>query len=304
VPDTGSAGRPPPQYGAAMARIRPELEGVPETLLWTLYYRSVEARRPDAVIDDPKAVGLVDALDYPFEERFGAPNAFFGQLQALRARAFDGEVERFLAAHPDGTVAALGEGLETQFWRVDNGRVRWVTVDLPGPAGLRRRLLPPGPRQSVVECSVLDEAWMDAVDASRGLLLTAQGLLMYLRPPQVHGLLDRCAQRFPGAGLVFDAVPRWFSAATLRGAMRTPAYAPPPMPWGLDAGARRTLRARHPGISAVRDVPLPRGRGLFFRALVPAGSVLPVVGSRRPSVTAVRFASGGRPGAATGRGGG
>jgi O-methyltransferase involved in polyketide biosynthesis len=34
--------------------------------------------------------------------------------------AFDREVRRFLAAHPGGTVVALGEGLETQFWRVDN----------------------------------------------------------------------------------------------------------------------------------------------------------------------------------------
>jgi hypothetical protein len=29
-------------------------------------------------------------------------------------------VRRFVAQHPAGTVVALGEGLETQFWRVDN----------------------------------------------------------------------------------------------------------------------------------------------------------------------------------------
>ena len=38
---------------------------------------------------------------------------------------------RFLAANPDGTVVALGEGLETGFWRVDNGSVNWLTVELP-----------------------------------------------------------------------------------------------------------------------------------------------------------------------------
>ena len=96
--------------------VQAELEGVPETLLWTLYHRSVEARRPDAVLHDPKAVELVDRIDYPFEERFGADG--MGQWQALRARCFDQEVERFLARHPEGAVVALGEGLETQFWRV------------------------------------------------------------------------------------------------------------------------------------------------------------------------------------------
>jgi hypothetical protein len=31
-----------------------ELQGVPETLLWTLYHRASEARRDDAVLNDPR----------------------------------------------------------------------------------------------------------------------------------------------------------------------------------------------------------------------------------------------------------
>ena len=41
--------------------------------------------------------------------------------------------------HPAGTVVALGEGLETQFWRPDNGRVRWLSVDLPAADRSDRR---------------------------------------------------------------------------------------------------------------------------------------------------------------------
>ena len=106
--------------GAEAARIEPG--GVTETLLWTLYHRAAEARRPDGVLDDPRAVRLVDGIDFPFGQRFGAAAGAWSQWQALRARAFDGAVGRFLAAHPDGTVIALGEGLETTYWRVDNGR--------------------------------------------------------------------------------------------------------------------------------------------------------------------------------------
>ena len=124
-------------------KVRADLAGVPETLLWTLYHRAVEARRPDAVLQDPHAVDLVARLDYPFERRFGAGN--LGQWQALRALCFDQEVQRFLVRHPDGTVVALGEGLETQFWRVDNGRVSWLTVDLPEIVALQERLLPQSP---------------------------------------------------------------------------------------------------------------------------------------------------------------
>ena len=132
-----------------------ELDQVPETLLWTLYHRAVEARRADAVLDDPLAVELVDTIDYPFVERFGSGEAF-SQWQALRARCFDSEVSRFLADEPGGTVVALGEGLETQFWRVDNGRVRWLTVDLPEVVELRRRLLPESSRLRMIGCSAVD----------------------------------------------------------------------------------------------------------------------------------------------------
>ena len=62
-----------------------ELQGVPETLLWTLYHRASEARRSDAVLHDPKAVELLDAMAFPFEQRFGAAGAGLSQWQALRA---------------------------------------------------------------------------------------------------------------------------------------------------------------------------------------------------------------------------
>jgi O-methyltransferase involved in polyketide biosynthesis len=195
--------------------MRVELQGIPETTLWTLYMRAVEARRPDSVIDDPKAVELLERIDYPFEERFGVPR--LSQWQALRARTFDDEVRRFLAGHPDGTVAHL----------------------LPQPERVR-----------TLACSALDEAWMDQVDPSRGLLITAQGLLMYFQPDQVHGLIVRCRERFPGAELVFD------------GRLKTPSgYEPPPWLWGIDSKERRRMGARR-----LRP---PHGRGIVGSVVLP-----------------------------------
>jgi len=183
-----------------------ELRGVPETLLWTLYHRASEARRGDAVLHDPKAVEVLDAIDFPFEERFGSAGEGLSQWQALRALTFDRQVERFLAKHPDGTVVALGEGLETQFWRVDNGRVHWLSVDLPEAIEVRERLLPPldPDRQRLLACSALDRVWMDELDKSRGVLVTAQGLLMYLQPDDARKVITTCSRRIPNGAMVFD----------------------------------------------------------------------------------------------------
>jgi O-methyltransferase involved in polyketide biosynthesis len=240
--------------------MRVELQGIPETTLWTLYMRAVEARRPDSVIVDPKAVELLERIDYPFEERFGAPR--LSQWQALRARTFDDEVRRFLASHPGGTVVALGEGLETQFWRVDDGSVNWVTVELPEILAVRADLLPQPERVRALACSALDEAWIDDVDPSRGLLITAQGLLMYFDPDDVHGLIARLRERFPGAELVLDAIPRWLAERSQRGQLKSPSgYEPPPWLWGIDSRERRRMGARRLRAS--------HGRGIVGAVVLP-----------------------------------
>ncbi|MDH6140050.1 MULTISPECIES: class I SAM-dependent methyltransferase [Kitasatospora] len=265
-----------------------ELDAVPETALWTLYQRAVEARRPEPLLDDPKAVELVDRIDYPFEERFGT-STLQAQLQALRVACFDREVADFLAREPRGTVVCLGEGLETQYWRVDNGRAQWLTVDLPESVALRERLLPPGPRQRYLAADATELGWTDEVDRSREVLVTAQGLCMYLQPAQVRALIAGCAERLPGGSLVLDAVPRWFARLVRDGKLHTSGYQVPPMPWGMDAGERAKLRTASPAVVGVRDVRPAGGRGLVG-ALLPLVLAFPPLANRRPSVTVLEFA--------------
>ena len=76
------------------------------------------------------AVEIVDRLGYDF-----ADSSRGVRWHTVRVATFDAAVRSFLGVHPAGTVVALGEGLETQFWRLNNGRVRWLTVDLPGDDG-------------------------------------------------------------------------------------------------------------------------------------------------------------------------
>ncbi|WP_326617343.1 class I SAM-dependent methyltransferase [Streptomyces decoyicus] len=269
-------------------RVKADLKGVPETALWTLYHRAAEAARPDAVLADPRAVQLIGEVDFPFRDRLGGARPWLAQAIALRALGFDGVVRAFLTAHPDGTVIALGEGLETQFWRVDNGRADWVTVDLTDPLALRRRLLPHGARQRLVACDVRDSQWMAGIDPSRGVLVTAQGLMMYLQPAQATQLIAACAGAFPGGSMVFDTVSRRFSARTRTGAKGPGGHRLPPMPWGMDAADRDRLRTAHPAISDVSDVPLPAGRGVLGY-LAPRAAALPLLRGDRPLITRLRF---------------
>ncbi|MFH8612898.1 class I SAM-dependent methyltransferase [Streptomyces sp. NPDC018029] len=268
-----------------------DFTGVAETALWTLYHRAAEAARKDTVLPDPQAARLVRELDFPFRQRLGPARPWVAQTLALRALAFDGVVRAFLSTHPEGTVIALGEGLETTFWRVDNGQVRWVSVDLADPLALRTRVLPHGRRQCHVPCDISrdpDSRWTELVDPSQGVLVTAQGLLMYLDAARVHQLIAACAETFPGGAMVFDTVSRRFSARCRTGGKGPGGYRLPPMPWGMDADGHRTLQTVHPAITEIRDVPLPVGRGLTGH-VVSRAATLPVLRSNRPLITSLRF---------------
>jgi O-methyltransferase involved in polyketide biosynthesis len=250
----------------AEERVDPGLSGVPETLLWTLWHRVLEARRPDPVLADPLAVERVERIDYPFAERFGER---FGQFQAVRTKCFDREVRWFLQRHPAGTVVALGEGLETQFWRVDNGSVRWVGVDLPEVEDLRRRLLPASDRITSRAESVTDLGWLEEL-AGGPTLVTAQGLLMYLRPQDVDAIVVGIAAALEGGGdFVFDAMAPWAVERSRTGKLSHQGYTPPPWDWGLDDVEARRLAALSPRIAEVRALPIPRGRGFLFGFLMP-----------------------------------
>ena len=126
------------------------------------------------------------------------------------------------------------------------------------------------------------------------MLVVVQGLLMYLRPPEVRDLLAHCAESFPGGGLVFDAVPRPPGPARNRGRERShrirAGYSLPAMPWRMNAADRPKLTTAHPGIVEVRDIPVPPGRGLFWGQLAPRVDRIPVAWNFRPTITLLRFA--------------
>jgi O-methyltransferase involved in polyketide biosynthesis len=264
------------------------LTGVSETALLTLSGRAAQARHPEAVIDDPMAVRLVDAIDFDFD-KFGRR----GQEMALRALAFDRATSVYLSSHPGATVVALAEGLQTSFWRLDgalpDARFRWVTVDLPPVVQLRERLLPPSPRITTIAQSALDYRWMDEVDPDSGVFITAEGLLMYLQPDEAMGLITECAHRFPGGQMIFDLPPVLVKKLAPKGMRASRRYRVPPMPFSLSAAQLADLANTVPGIHAVHDLPMPRGRGPMFGRLFPALWQLEPIKPLRGAYTLLEF---------------
>ncbi|MBN1874621.1 MAG: class I SAM-dependent methyltransferase [Anaerolineae bacterium] len=271
--DIQRANKDHPSYTLTIA---PDLKGVPETMLWALYNRAAEARRPDALMADPLAIQIADAIEYDYARSFGRPES--GQV--IRALLTDQILRAWVQDHPGGQVVALGEGLETQFHRVDDGHVRWLAVDLPEAIAIRSLFLPDSDRHHNLACSALDLRWMEAVNPHQGVFVTAVGLLKYFHPQDVHRLIAAIAERYATVEMVFDVMPHFLVRLTQAGwYRRTPHYTAPAMYWGLNRNELSTLQTLHPNITEVREIDFRGGRGVRYRIILPLLRRLPWIGN-------------------------
>ncbi|MAT99875.1 MAG: hypothetical protein CL608_22260 [Anaerolineaceae bacterium] len=189
------------------------LGDVSETMLLTLYARAMESQSPNPILVDEKAVELFNRLKPLAAEQEG--NLYHKVVEgdlpdllkytmSLRARHFDRQARDFLQRHPDGAVVNLGCGLDTRFFRLDDGRLHLYDLDLPDVIALKRQLVKETDRYQMIASSVLDFGWMDELVRERPYLFLAEGLFMYLPLADVKALVLELQDRFPGCELVCE----------------------------------------------------------------------------------------------------
>jgi O-methyltransferase involved in polyketide biosynthesis len=184
------------------SRERVQLGQVQESMLVPLYARALETRRRRPILKDPKAVEMVESIDWDFR-RFGQRLRVVACV--LRSAIFDEWVKALLGRHPEGTVVEIGAGLNTRFERLDNGSVHWYDLDLPDVVELRRKFFTDSARRVTLAGSILDPGWVAAVRQSPGPhFFVAEAVFIYLTEQEVKAALAQIADNFPSARIAFD----------------------------------------------------------------------------------------------------
>lgn len=185
-------------------KINPLLTGSAETMLQSFYARAKYSRRKNAKFYDAKAIELVGKIDYDFSKAEKDSTMSNGVI--ARTIVFDELVKDFINKNPDCTVVNIACGLDTRFYRMDNGRIIWYNVDLPETIEVRDAIYHESGRVSTIGISATDPAWADKVTKRGKMLFIIEGLSMYLTSDENAQMLSIIRDKFDNATVLMECL--------------------------------------------------------------------------------------------------
>ena len=192
-----------------------EINDVSVTLLLTLYAHALESLSKDPILHDEKSVEVMQRLN---QELSNSENKLLKRLSkgklnknlvvhiSLRVKKYDEYVRNFLSQSPNGIVVNIGCGLDTRFWRINNGRALFYDLDLPEVIEIKKHFFKESDRYHFIASSVFDYDWMSLLLPHKinRILFIAEGVFMYLNKKDVKSLVLKLQSQFPGSELVCE----------------------------------------------------------------------------------------------------
>jgi len=181
-----------------------ELGSIQETLLLPLWGRAVETQKQKPLLVDNKAVSIINSIPYDFTVISKNISKFVQFGWIARSNYFDKKIKSFIELYPEATIVNIGCGLDTTFDRVDNGKIRWIDLDLPDTIELRKNYISESDRRQFIPKSVFDTSWYDRIEKNKNVMLLIAGVLFYFDEYDVKRLFNDFHTFLPGVEIIFD----------------------------------------------------------------------------------------------------
>ena len=185
----------------------PDFGTVEDTLFVPMLGRIYASENFPHILRDEKALSLKSVLPKNLKGQ-DTQTQYTLMASAVRSTNMDRYIRDFLQREPEGVVVQLGCGLETTFYRCDNGRNHWFEVDMPEVIRYRRELLGEPEREHYFAGSAFEDGWVKAVRAqfpTQPLLVAASGLYYYFEEKTVVGMF-KMLRDYGRCELLFDTV--------------------------------------------------------------------------------------------------
>lgn len=237
------------------------INGVPETMLQTMYARAKETKKKNAVIQDDKAVEIVESLDYDFA--LADKDAAMGSGVIARTIMLDKMVSDYLCKNQNAIVVNIACGLDTRCYRNEGKYKKWYNFDLPDTINVRTRFMEEqGPAIYQFAESAMDEAWAERIEYNgEPVLVVIEGLTMYLTEEDVVKIFEIIDKRFNKATVLVEVM-NPFIVKNIKEKSIDQSEAK--FTWGVKNG--KLLADKLPAFTHIADYSLAEGMAVFVPA--------------------------------------
>ena len=185
----------------------PDFSTVEDTLFVPMLGRIYASEKFPQILNDKKALELKPQLPKNLKGQ-DTQTQYTLMASAVRSTNMDRYIKNFMRHNPDGVIVQLGCGLETTYYRNDNGRMVWFEVDLPDVIHYRKELLGETDRDKFIAADAFGEDWIKEVRAQypdAPVLVTASGLFYYFEEKKVLELFKNL-KKYGDIEILFDTV--------------------------------------------------------------------------------------------------
>ena len=159
------------------------------------------------ILYDKKALELKNGLPKGLVEN-DTQTQYTYLASASRSANVDRYIKDFTERKPNGIIVQIGCGLETTYYRNDNGQTLWYGVDLPHVIEYRIGLLPENEREEYIPGDAFSKEWIEEIRAehpTEPLLVVASGLFYYFEEENVLELI-KLLMNYGDIEVLFDTV--------------------------------------------------------------------------------------------------
>lgn len=232
-------------------------------MLQSFYARAKYSKSRKHKFYDAKAVELVDMIDYDFS--LAEKDATMGTGVIARTIVFDELVKDFIDKNPDCTVVNIACGLDTRFYRMDNGRITWYNLDLPETIDVRDQIYKESGRVSTIGISATDQTWANRIEVRGKMLFIIEGLSMYLTKDENAKMLSIIHDNFDNATVLMECLAKkWVNQEKVEASIEKTGAK---FVFGADCFADLGSIAK--GFKKVKDDNITRGMTTLFPILKP-----------------------------------
>ncbi len=184
-----------------------DLNTVEDTLFVPMLGRIYTSENFPQILCDKKALELKEKLPKNIKGQ-NTQTQYTLMAGAVRSTNMDRYIQDFIKRNPSGIIVELGCGLETAFYRNDNGKTLWYEVDLPNVIKYRNEIIGTHNRDISITADDFGNEWIEKIRKdypNTPILVTASGLFYYFKEDKVLNLFQ-ILKNYGNVEIIFDTV--------------------------------------------------------------------------------------------------